>query len=235
MSDFWIAFENNFITDNRWKYLVEGLLNTLIISLFAVMIGILLGFIIAIIRTTHDKNGTLKILNWISKGYLTVIRGTPVMIQLLIIYYVVFASVNINKIFVAVIAFGINSAAYVAEIVRGGIMSIDNGQFEAGRSLGFSYNKTMMYIILPQAFKNVLPSLANEFIVLIKETSIAGTIGLMDLTQGGNIIISNTYEAFMPYIAVAIIYLIIVIILTSFVNKLERRLRKNERDWRNSN
>ena len=235
MSDFWIAFENNFITDNRWKYLVEGLLNTLIISLFAVMIGILLGFIIAIIRTTHDKNGTLKILNWISKGYLTVIRGTPVMIQLLIIYYVVFASVNINKIFVAVIAFGINSAAYVAEIVRGGIMSIDNGQFEAGRSLGFSYNKTMMYIILPQAFKNVLPSLANEFIVLIKETSIAGTIGLMDLTQGGNIIISNTYEAFMPYIAVAIIYLIIVIILTAFVNKLERRLRKNERDWRNSN
>jgi len=235
MSDFWIAFENNFITDNRWKYLVEGLLNTLIISLFAVMIGILLGFIIAIIRTTHDKTGSLKFLNWISKVYLTVIRGTPAMIQLLIIYYVVFSSVNINKIFVAVIAFGINSAAYVAEIVRSGIMSIDSGQFEAGRSLGFSYNKTMMYIILPQAFKNVLPSLANEFIVLIKETSIAGTIGLMDLTQGGNIIRSNTYEAFMPYIAVAIIYLIIVIILTSLVNKLERRLRKNERDWRNSN
>ena len=235
MNDFWIAFENNFITDNRWKYLVEGLSTTLIISLFAVMIGILLGFVIAIIRTTHDKTGSLKILNWISKVYLTVIRGTPAMIQLLIIYYVVFASVNINKILVAVIAFGINSAAYVAEIVRSGIMSIDNGQFEAGRSLGFSYPKTMVYIILPQAFKNVLPALANEFIVLVKETSIVGTIGLMDLTQGGNIIRSNTYEAFMPYIAVAFIYLIIVMILTSLVNRLERRLRKNERSWKNSN
>ena len=235
MNDFWIAFENNFITDNRWKYLVEGLSTTLIISLFAVMIGILLGFVIAIIRTTHDKTGSLKILNWISKVYLTVIRGTPAMIQLLIIYYVVFASVNINKILVAVIAFGINSAAYVAEIVRSGIMSIDNGQFEAGRSLGFSYPKTMVYIILPQALKNVLPALANEFIVLVKETSIVGTIGLMDLTQGGNIIRSNTYEAFMPYIAVAFIYLIIVMILTSLVNRLERRLRKNERSWKNSN
>lgn len=235
MNDFWIAFENNFITDNRWKYLVEGLSTTLIISLFAVMIGILLGFVIAIIRTTHDKTGSLKILNWMSKVYLTVIRGTPAMIQLLIIYYVVFASVNINKILVAVIAFGINSAAYVAEIVRSGIMSIDNGQFEAGRSLGFSYPKTMVYIILPQALKNVLPALANEFIVLVKETSIAGTIGLMDLTQGGNIIRSNTYEAFMPYIAVALMYLIIVMILTSLVNRLERRLRKNERSWKNSN
>jgi len=162
------------------------------------------------------------------KIYLTVIRGTPVLIQLLIIYFVVFGSVKIDKVFVAVMAFGINSGAYVAEIFRSGIMSIDNGQFEAGRSLGFNYRQTMIYIIMPQAFKNVLPALCNEFIVLLKETSVAGYIAIQDLTKGADIIRSRTYSAFMPLIAAAIIYLVMVMIFTYFVQKLERRLRSSD-------
>ena len=225
-------FYNNFIEDNRWKYLFRGLQTTLIISFFAVIIGVALGFLIAVIRSFHDKSGSLKILNGMCKLYLTVIRGTPVMIQLLIIYYVIFSSVNVNKTVVAILAFGLNSAAYVAEIVRSGIMSIDNGQFEAGRSLGFNFKQTMWLIVLPQAFKNVLPALANEFITLLKETSISGYIGLIDLTRGGDIIRSITYEAFFPLIAVACIYLVLVVILTSCVNKLERKLRNNERNWK---
>lgn len=168
-------------------------------------------------------------LNWILRAYLTVIRGTPAMIQLLIIYYVIFASSDINKVVVAVIAFGVNSSAYIAEIVRSGINSIDEGQLEAGRSLGFTYAQSMWYFILPQAFKNVLPPLANEFIVLIKETSISGYIGIVDLTRGGDYIRSRTYEAFLPLIAVALVYLIIVMILTWLVGKMERRLKRNER------
>lgn len=171
----------------------------------------------------------MKFLNAICNIYLTVIRGTPTMVQLLIMYYVIFASSNLNKVVVAFLAFGINSGAYVAEIVRSGIMSIDRGQLEAGRSLGFSYASTMWYIIMPQAFKNVLPALANEFIVLLKETSICGYIGLMDLTRGGDIIRSRTYNAFMPLLAVALIYLILVMILSALVRQLERRLRSSER------
>ena len=222
-------FYQNFIEDSRWTYLAKGLGNTLVITLFALIVGVVLGFLIAIIRSTHDKNGNFKILNAICKVYLTVIRGTPVVVQIMIIYYVIFASVDINKILVGVIGFGLNSAAYVAEIVRSGIMSIDNGQFEAGRSLGFNYVQTMQYIIMPQAFKNILPALANEFIVLLKETSISGYIGLMDLTRGGDIIRSVTYEPFLPLIAVAVIYLVMVMGLTACVNKLEERLRSNER------
>lgn len=222
-------FTFNFIEKNRWQFIVTGLENTLIISFFAVLLGILLGFLIAIIRSSHDKNGNFKFLNLICRVYLTVIRGTPVMVQLLIIYFVIFGSVNINKVLVGILAFGLNSAAYVAEIVRSGIMSIDNGQFEAGRSLGFNFRQTMFFIIIPQAFKNVLPALANEFIVLLKETSISGYIGLMDLTRGGDIIRSQTYEALFPLLAVAAIYLIIVCFLTYLVGKLERRLRNNER------
>lgn len=222
-------FKFNFIEKNRWQFIVTGLENTLIISLFAVLLGIVLGFLIAIIRSSHDKNGNFKFLNLICRVYLTVIRGTPVMVQLLIIYFVIFGSVNINKVLVGILAFGLNSAAYVAEIVRSGIMSIDNGQFEAGRSLGFNFRQTMFFIIIPQAFKNVLPALANEFIVLLKETSISGYIGLMDLTRGGDIIRSQTYEALFPLLAVAAIYLIIVCFLTYLVGKLERRLRNNER------
>ncbi len=217
---------NNFIQDNRWKNITNGLITTLEISFFSLCMGIILGFLIAILRSTCDILNKYKLLNGILKIYITIIRGTPTMIQLLIIYYVIFASTDINKVLVAIIAFGLNSSAYIAEIVRAGIMSIDKGQFEAGRSLGFNYRQTMWYFIIPQAFKNVLPALGNEFIVLIKETSISGYIGIMDLTRGGDLIRSRTYEAFLPLIAVAIVYLIIVIALTSLVSKLERRLKK---------
>lgn len=236
MEKFVQDFKQNFIEQNRWRYLTDGLMNTLIITLGAVLIGFLLGFIIAVVRSSHDKICTqkgghvfLRIANFIAQIYLTVIRGTPMVLQLMIIYYGVFASVNVNKILCAIIAFGINSGAYVAEIVRGGIMAIDNGQMEAGRSLGFSYTKTMIYIIIPQAFKNVLPALANEFIVLLKETSVAGYIAIQDLTKGGDIIRSQTFSAFMPLIAVALIYLVIVVGLTRLVRLLERRLARNDK------
>ena len=228
MNTFADKFIQNFIEENRYMYLLKGLGNTFIITIFAVLIGVFLGFLVAIIRSTADKTGKLKVLDLSCRVYLTIISGTPVMIQLLIMFYVVFVNSN-NKIFTAIMTFGINSGAYVAEIVRGGIMSIDNGQFEAGRSIGFNYPQTMYYIIMPQVFKNVLPALANEFIVLLKETSICGYIGLMDLTRGGDIIRSRTYEAFLPLIAVAIIYLVIVMVLTSLVRRLERRLRASER------
>lgn len=221
-------FYDNFIQDDRWNYIWEGLTVTLRVTLFAVILGIVIGFLIAIIRSTYDKTGKMKILNFICSVYLTVIRGTPVVVQLLIIYFVIFGSVDINKIVVAIMAFGINSGAYVAEIFRSGIMSIDNGQFEAGRSLGFNYSQTMRYIIMPQAFKNVLPALGNEFIVLLKETSVSGYIALQDLTKGGDIIRSRTYDAFMPLLAVALIYLVMVMIFTKLVNILERRLRSSD-------
>lgn len=227
----------NFVKDNRWKLLLNGLGVTLKITVIAMILGIVIGIIVATIRSTYDltkdemsgnKKTILRILNAICKVYLTVIRGTPVVIQLLIIYYVIFASSD-NGVLIAALAFGINSGAYVAEIVRGGIMSIDRGQMEAGRSLGFNYIDTMKYVIIPQAFKNVLPSLANEFIALIKETSVSGYATVQDLTRAGNIIRASTFSAFMPLIAVAIIYLLIVLILTHFVGKLERRLRNSER------
>ncbi len=221
-------FYDNFIKDDRWNYIWEGLTVTLRVTLFAVILGIVIGFLIAIIRSTYDKTGKMKLLNFICSVYLTVIRGTPVVVQLLIIYFVIFGSVDINKIAVAIMAFGINSGAYVAEIFRSGIMSIDNGQFEAGRSLGFNYTQTMRYIVMPQAFKNVLPALGNEFIVLLKETSVSGYIALQDLTKGGDIIRSRTYDAFMPLLAVALIYLVMVMIFTKLVNILERRLRSSD-------
>ena len=222
------SFISNFIDDNRWRYITDGLKITLLVTVFAVLIGVVLGFLIAIVRTTHDKTGKLKILNAICKVYLTVIRGTPVVVQLMIIYFIIFGSVDISKVVVAIVAFGINSGAYVAEIFRSGIMSIDNGQFEAGRSLGFNYAQTMMYIVMPQAFKNVLPTLCNEFISLLKETSVSGYIALQDLTKGGDIIRSRTYDAFMPLIAVALIYLVMVMAFTKCVNLLERRLRNSD-------
>lgn len=230
----------NFLDGAKWKWLVDGLKNTLIITFFALLLGVAIGVIIAIVRSTYDKNRevykknggvgyiVLSILNFISNVYLTIIRGTPVVVQLLIFYFIIFASSR-NGIAVAVFAFGINSGAYVAEIFRGGIMSIDNGQFEAGRSLGFNYFQTMLYIITPQVIKSVLPTLCNEFIVLLKETSIAGYVGIMDLTKAGELIRGRTFSAFMPLIAVALIYLVVVVILTRLVKILERRLRKNER------
>ena len=228
LQSFQERFYLNFIADDRWKYLVNGLKVTLTITFFALIIGVVLGFLVSIVRSTYDKTGKLKILNLICKVYLTVIRGTPVVVQLLIIYFIIFGSVDINKTLVAVMAFGFNSGAYVAEIFRSGIMSIDDGQFEAGRSLGFNYAQTMFYIIMPQAFKNVLPALGNEFIVLLKETSVSGYIALEDLTKGGDIIRSRTYDAFMPLIAVAVIYLVMVMIFTKLVNMLERRLRNSD-------
>ena len=220
MSDFIAKFQQDFIESDRYLYLLRGLGNTLLITALAVILGIVLGFLVAIVRSTHDKHGGLKILNVICKVYLTIWRGTPTMVQLLIMYYI---------ILVAVIAFGLNSAAYVAEIVRSGIMSVDEGQFEAGRSLGLNYTQTMRLIILPQAFKNVLPALANEFITLLKETSISGYIAIPDLTKGGDLIRSQTYDAFLPLLGVAAIYLVLVMILTAGVHKLETRLRTNER------
>lgn len=219
----------NFIKDNRWKYITDGLKVTLEVTLFAVLIGIAIGFLVAVVRSTHDKTGKLKILNLICKTYLTVIRGTPVLVQLMIIYFVIFGSVNISKVLVAVISFGINSGAYVAEIFRSGIMSIDAGQFEAGRSLGFNYTQTMWYIVMPQALKNVLPALGNEFISLLKETSVGSYIALQDLTKGGDIIRSRTYDAFTPLIAVALIYLALVLLFSWLIQILERRLRQSER------
>ncbi|HMM06231.1 MAG TPA: amino acid ABC transporter permease [Clostridiales bacterium] len=236
-NDLEAQFILNFVNHGRWKYLLNGLGITLEITFFALLLGISIGVIIAIIRSSYDNtveamdsglgHAILKLLNAISKVYLTVIRGTPVVVQLLIMYYIIFATSN-NKIFVAVLAFGINSGAYVAEIVRSGIMSIDKGQMEAGRSLGLNYVQTMAFIIIPQAVKNVLPALANEFITLLKETSVSGYIALQDLTKGGYIIIGRTYSAFMPLIAVALIYLILVMFFTWLVGKLERRLRSND-------
>jgi polar amino acid transport system substrate-binding protein len=221
-------FYQDFIQDDRYLYLIRGLGNTLLITVLAILLGIVLGFLVAIIRATHDKHGGLGFLNVVCKVYLTVWRGTPTMVQLLIMYYIIMASVS-SKLLVAVIAFGLNSAAYIAEIVRSGIMSVDEGQFEAGRSLGLNYGQTMRLIILPQAFKNVLPALANEFITLLKETSISGYIALPDLTKGGDIIRSITYDPYLPLFGVAIIYLVIVMLLTAGIHKLETRLRTNER------
>jgi len=234
MAEWWQQFVKDFtiafIDHDRWKFITNGLLNTLIITLFAVMIGIIIGFIVSVIRTTHDRTGKLKISNAICKVYLTVIRGTPVMVQIMIAYFVIFAAAPTDyKIPIAILSFGINSGAYVAEIFRSGINAIEAGQFEAGRSLGFSYNQTMWHIIMPQAFKNVVPALANEFIVLIKETSVAGYISVEELTRGGFIIGGATFAYTLPLLAVALIYLMLVMLLSWGVSKLERRLRRSDR------
>ncbi len=229
-----------FIDGERWKWLLEGLKATLEITAVALIIGIIIGVFVAGIRSSYDKNKItmkakggiayyiLAFFNALCKLYLTVIRGTPTVVQLLLWYFVFLVFIE-DGIPVAMICFGINSGAYVAEIFRSGIMSVDEGQFEAGRSLGFNYISTMRHIVVPQAFKTVLPALCNEFIVLIKETSIAGYVGITDLTKAGDLIRGRTFSAFLPLIAVAIIYLILVVILTWGVGILEKRLRKNER------
>lgn len=226
-----------FIYDNRYEMYIEGLINTLILTFLALLMGVIIGVVVALIRSTWDKNGNemrgiskhiLRFFNWICNVYLTVIRGTPVLVQLLIWYFVVFASSR-NGLMVAAFAFGINSGAYVAEIIRSGIMSVDAGQMEAGRSLGFGYVATMRHIILPQAFKAVLPALANEFIVLLKETSVASYVSVADLTYAGNVIGGNAYDYLFPLLLTAIIYLAMVMFFTFLVGKLERRLRNSER------
>lgn len=231
-------FTFNFIEGNRWKYITNGLVVTLEVTFFALMLGIAIGVVTAMIRAAWDKNredmlpgagkAAMGFLNGIAKLYVTVIRGTPVVVQLLIGYFIIMVKTT-NTVMVASVVFGVNSGAYVSEIIRGGIMSIDPGQFEAGRSLGFSYVRTMQYIVIPQAFKNVLPSLGNEFIALLKETAVCGYIGLMDLTKGGDVIRGRTFSAFMPLIMVAVIYLTMVIILEKLIGILERRLRSSER------
>ena len=233
------SFKNTFITDNRWQQLLSGLLVTLEITLFAGIIGVIIGFVIALVRATHDiqldkrkcrsfGDCVLKFFNAICNIYITVIRGTPVVVQLMIMYYIILASVR-NGIFAAIIAFGMNSAAYVAEIVRSGIMAVDIGQTEASRSLGFNNRQTMTMVVLPQAIKNVLPALGNEIITLLKETSVAGYVALADITYIGNMIRSRTYEAFFPLITVALIYLVIVLVLSYILRRFERRLKKSER------
>lgn len=239
-SSFCDKFYFVFIENERYRLVLRGLLNTLIITFFALVIGITIAIVIASIRSTYDKNvATLKkkkgpgfyvlfVLNIIAKIYLTVIRGTPTVVQLMIAYFVIFESAN-NGVAVAIFAFGVNSGAYVAEILRGGIMAIPEGQFEASRSLGFNYFQTMRYVIIPQVFKSVLPALCNEFIVLIKETSVAGYVGVNDLTKAADLIRGRTFESLFPLLGVAAIYLILVMVLTALVGKLERRLRNNER------
>ncbi len=224
------AIALNFIKDNRYLYIVDGLKNTMIITLFATIVGIVLGLVIALIRTTYDNTKKFKVLNSICQVYITVIRGTPVVIQLMILFFCIFTSRNTSGIVVAIIGFGLNSSAYVAEIFRSGLMSIDIGQMEAGRSLGLSYVQTLKLIIVPQAFKVVLPALCNEFIVLIKETSVAGYVAVQDLTKGGDIIRSRTYDAWTPLLVVAGIYLLLTCVFSFFVKKLELSLRKNERN-----
>lgn len=228
------AFVLNFIEGDRYLLIISGLKQTLIITLFAGILGLAIGFVISVVRATYDmhisemtgfKKHILSFFNTIFGAYLAVIRGTPMVVQLMIMYYIIFAS-STNATLIAILAFGINSGAYVAEIFRGGIISVDKGQYEAGRSLGFSYVSTMILIIFPQAFKNCLPALANEFIVLLKETSIAGYVAITDLTRAGDIIRGRTFSAFMPLIAVALIYFVLVMILSYFVKKLERRLHR---------
>ena len=214
------------ILDDRYKYILEGLLNTVVMAFFAVIIGIILGLIVSIIRNDYEVNKKHKILNFISKMYVEIIRGTPVILQLMIIYYVIFKSVNINIILVGIIAFGINSGAYVSEIIRSGIKSIDKGQMEAGLSLGLKYKQVMKLIVLPEAFKNILPSLGNEFITLLKETSVGAYIGIIELTKSGDIIASRTYDYFFPLIIVALVYLILTLSLSKLVNVMERRLNR---------
>ena len=223
------AIYYNFLKSNRYVYIIDGLRNTMVITLCATLLGIIIGLIVALIRTTHDNTRKLKIPSFICQVYITIIRGTPIIIQLMLLYFCIFTSRDMNKIVVAIIGFGINSGAYVSEIFRSGLMSVDHGQMEAGRSLGLSYLDTMRYIIIPQAIKVVLPTLGNEFIVLIKETSVAGYIAVQDLTKAGDIIRSQTYDAWTPLLIVAGIYLLLTFIFSTIVKRFEKKLRKNER------
>lgn len=238
-AELWQEFHHVMIEGNRYNFMIDGLKNTFIITFGALAIGVVIGIIVAAIRTSYDKNKEslrlrgglgyylLAFLNGVCKVYLTIARGTPVVVQLMISYFIIFASAD-NGVPVAIFAFGINSGAYVAEIFRAGIMSVDNGQFEAGRSLGFNYFQTMWYIVIPQMFKAVLPTLCNEFIALLKETSVAGYVGVIDLTKAGNTIAGRTFSYFIPLLSVAAIYLVVVMILTWLVGRLERRLRKSD-------
>lgn len=213
-----------FVYDDRYKYILEGLGNTLIIAFFAVIIGVIIGIIISLIRNNYEVNVKGKISNFIANSYVTIIRGTPVILQLMIIYYVIFKSSDVNILIVGILAFGINSGAYVSEIIRSGINAIDKGQLEAGLALGLSYAKVMRLVIMPQAIKNILPALGNEFITLLKETSVGAYIGILELTKASDIIASRTYDYFFPLIVIALIYLALTYFLSKLVNLLERKI-----------
>lgn len=220
----WDSFYQTVIYDNRYQYILEGLMNTIIIAFFAVLIGIVIGVIIALIRNHYEQTKKGKVANFVAQAYVNIIRGTPVILQLMIIYYVIFKSVDINTVVVGILAFGINSGAYVSEIIRSGIISIPKGQKEAGYALGLKYGQVMQYIVLPQAIKNILPALGNEFITLLKETSVGAYIGIVELTKASDIIASRTYDYFFPLLTIAFLYLIMTLGLSKLVNKLERRL-----------
>ena len=222
-------FQLCFVKNGRWEYLLSGLGVTLEVALAAIVLGLAVGFLVAVVRSTHDKYGHFPVLNFAAKAYLTIIRGTPMVVQLLITYYIILRSVD-SKVLIAILAFGINSGAYQAEIIRAGIVSIDPGQMEAGRALGLSYWRTMLRVILPQAVRNVLPALGNEFIVLMKDTSIVGYIALIDLAKGGDIIRSQTYSVYLPYLTVAAVYLALVMTFTWILGRVERYLRSTGAD-----
>ena len=222
-------FCNAFIDNEGYKKMFEGLGNTLLIALVALFIGIAAGSLAALAKVVQSKNLLTRVFRVIADIYITVIRGTPVMVQLMLAYFGIATAAHFdNALVVAIIVFGLNSGAYVAEIIRSGILAVDSGQMEAGRSLGLSYGSTMKMIVFPQAIKNILPALGNELIVLIKETSVAGFITVFDMTRAARAIVADTYEAFVPYLVLAAVYLVIVMIASVFINMLERRLRKSD-------
>ena len=224
MSDLMNRITATFVTDNRWEWFLRGLGFTLLISLFAVLLGLVIGILMALMRLSKNK-----LLKFISGLYIDIIRGTPTMVQLLIIYFIIFAQINIEPWIVGTIAFGINSGAYMAEIVRGGILSVNPGQTEAGRSLGMTQSQTMMSIIMPQAMKNIIPALGNEFIVLIKETAVIGMISNIDLVGAAKKVQSLTYDYLIPLLSIAVIYYVVIKILTIILQIIEKRLRKSDK------
>ena len=234
LQNFVFQLYQTFIYQNRWKFFTDGLKITFIVTIGALILGVIIGLLIAIVRTAHDSSVKkpfflLRFLNWFCNLYLTVIRGTPMMVQLLIMGFVIMApKTEAGTIACGIITLGINSGAYVAEIVRSGLMSISVGQSEAGRSLGLSYAQTMWHIVIPQAFKNILPALGNEMITLLKDTSLVSVIALRDVTKQAQNIANKTYQAFVPYISLALIYLVLVIVMTKLLSILERRLRKSD-------
>lgn len=232
--DFFMKFYRAFIESSRWQQYIEGVGTTLLVTAMALVLGIVLGIVVAMIRTAHDQqrpghhNPILFILNLICKIYVTIIRGTPMMVQLLIMGLVIFANSR-NFTMVGALTLGINSGAYVAEIIRGGLMSVDKGQMEAGRSLGLNYIQTMRFIVVPQAIKAILPALGNEFIVLLKDTSLITVIGGKELLYAAQGVMNRTYEAMYPLLGVAAIYLVLVLLFSALLGKLERRMAQSDR------
>ena len=221
-------FYKTVIFDERYKLILVGLKNTILIAIGALIVGILLGSIISIVKYTNKERGKFKLLSKIFDIYVNIIRGTPSVLQLMIMYYVIFKTSTIDSVIVGIIAFGINSSAYVAEILRSGFDSIDDGQVEAGLSLGLNFRQVLKYIIIPQAIKVSLPSMGNEFVTLIKETAIAGYIGIEDLTKASDIIASRTYDYFFPLVLVALIYLVLTSVISKLLKKMERKLNVND-------